>query len=81
MLLLYFGITYYMYRHYIYRQCISITRYIILQQRTTLLLYFSTRAYMFSRDEGSATYFRPEIIVVSFLHLMVLLFKVLFNHT
>ena len=31
--------------------------------------------------KGRATYFRPETIVASFLHLMVLLFKILFNHS
>ena len=31
----------------------------------------------FRLTKGRATYFRPEIIVASFLHLMVLLFKVL----
>ena len=34
----------------------------------------------FRLTKGRATYFLPETIVVSFLHLMVLLFKVLFNH-
>ena len=31
----------------------------------------------FSLKKGCATYFRPETIIVSFLHLMVILFKVL----
>ena len=35
----------------------------------------------FRLKKGRATYFRPEIIVASILHLMVLLFIVLFNHT
>ena len=30
---------------------------------------------------GRATYFRPETIVTSFFHLMVLLSKVLLNHS
>ena len=34
----------------------------------------------FHLTKGRATFFRPETIVVSFLHLMVLLFKVLSNH-
>ena len=53
----------------------------------TLLLYFGTCAFLFNLtwvDSGRAAYFRPETIetiVASFLHLMGLLFKVLFNHT
>ena len=31
--------------------------------------------------KGRATFFQPETIVASFLHLMVLLFKVLLNHS
>ena len=45
-----------------------------------LLLHFGTRAYLFSPDEGSCYSFRPETIVASFLHSMVLIPKVLFNH-
>ena len=44
----------------------------------TRLLYFGTHAYL---TKGRATFFRPETIIESFLHLMCLLFKVLFNHT
>ena len=46
----------------------------------TLLLHFGTRAYLFSPEEGLCYVFRPETIVASFLHSMVLLPKVLFNH-
>ena len=35
----------------------------------------------FHLTKGRITHFRPEIIVASFLHLTVLLFKVLFNHS
>ena len=35
----------------------------------------------FPLTKGRATFFRPETIVVSFLHLMVLFYKVIFNHT
>ena len=31
--------------------------------------------------KGRTTYFRPKTVVFSFFHLMVLLFKVLFNHS
>ena len=31
--------------------------------------------------EDCAAYFRPETIVASFLHFMVLFYKVIFNHT
>ena len=52
------------------------------EKQRTLLLHFGTRAYLFSPDEGDhAIFFQPETIVVSFLHLMVLFFKVIFNHT
>ena len=40
-----------------------------------LLLYFVTRAYLFSPDEGSRYVFRPETIVASFLHLTVLFYQ------
>ena len=39
-----------------------------------------TRAYMFSHDEGSCYIFRPESIIESFSHLMILLSKVFINH-
>ena len=45
-----------------------------------MLLYFGTQAYLFSPDEASFYIFSTETIAASFLHLMVLLFKVLFNH-
>ena len=46
-----------------------------------LLLHFGTRAYLLSPEKGCATvFFRPETIVASLLHLMVLFFKVLLNH-
>ena len=35
----------------------------------------------FRLTKGCATYFRPETIVTSFLHLMLLFYKVIFNHT
>ena len=35
----------------------------------------------FRLKKGRATYFRPETIIASFLHSMVLLPKVLFNHS
>ena len=35
----------------------------------------------FLLTKGRTTYFWPETIVASFLHIMVLLFKVLFNHS
>ena len=35
----------------------------------------------FRLTKGHAMFFRPERIVASFLHLMVLLFKVLLNHS
>ena len=35
----------------------------------------------FRLKKGRATFFRPETIVASFLHLMVLSFKVLLNHS
>ena len=35
----------------------------------------------FRLTKGRATFFRPETIVASFLHLMVLFFKVIFNYT
>ena len=35
----------------------------------------------FRLKKGRAMFFRPETIVVSFLHLMVLFFKVLLNHS
>ena len=44
-----------------------------------LLLHFGTRAYLFSSEERS--FFRPERYVSSFLHPMVLIFKVLSNHS
>ena len=44
-----------------------------------LLLLFGTRAYLFSPEERSCYVFRPETIVASFLHSMVLIPKVLFN--
>ena len=34
----------------------------------------------FRLTKGPATFFRPETIVVSLLHLMVLFFKVIFNY-
>ena len=34
----------------------------------------------FRLKKGRATFFRPEIIVASFLHLMMFFFKVLLNH-
>ena len=40
----------------------------------TLLLYFGTLT-CFRLTKGLATFFRPETIVASFLHLMVLFFK------
>ena len=45
----------------------------------TLLLNFGNRAYLCPK-KGRATFFRPEKIVPKFLHFMVLLLKVLFNH-
>ena len=47
----------------------------------TLPLYFGTRAYLFSPDEGSCYVTSTRKIVATWLHLMELLFKVLFNHT
>ena len=47
----------------------------------SLLLHFGTRAYLFSPDEGSCYIFWPKTIVARFLHFMVLLFKVLLNHS
>ena len=47
----------------------------------TLLLYLDTSAYLFSPEERSCYVFRPETIVPSLLLLMVLSFKVIFNHT
>ena len=44
-------------------------------------LLFGTRAYLFSPEEGSCYVFRPETIFASFLLSMVLLPKVLFNHS
>ena len=35
----------------------------------------------FRLTKGRATYFRPETTVANFFHLMVFLFKVLFNHS
>ena len=35
----------------------------------------------FRLTKGCATFFRPETIVASFLHLMVLFYKEIFNHT
>ena len=46
----------------------------------TLVLHSGTRAYLFSPEEGSCYVFRPETIIASFFHSMVLLSKVLFNH-
>ena len=44
--------------------------------------YISTLVLTYSRlKKGRATFFRPEAIVASFLHLMVLSFRVIFNHT
>ena len=44
--------------------------------------YFSALVLTcFRLTNGRATYFRPETIVASFLHHMVFLFKVLFNHS
>ena len=45
-----------------------------------LLLYFALVLTCFRLTNDGATYFRSEIIVVGFLHLVVLLFKVLLNH-
>ena len=42
----------------------------------TLLLHFGTPVYL---TKGRTTYFWPETIVASFLHLMVVLSKVLLN--
>ena len=50
-------------------------------QKETLLLLFGARDYLFSPDEGSCSIFSTQIIVASFFHLMVLLPKVLFNHS
>ena len=42
---------------------------------------YSCLPVCFHLMKGRAMYFRPETIVASFLHLMVLLFKMLLNHT
>ena len=47
----------------------------------TLLLHFSTRIYLFSPEEKLCDVFRPEAIVSSFFHSMMLLPKVLFNQS
>ena len=44
-------------------------------------LHYGTRAYLLSPEERSCYVFRPEPIVATFLHLMVLFFKVLSNHS
>ena len=48
-------------------------------QNVTYTSAFVLTCFRLTKDR--ATYFRPETIVVSFLHLMVLLFKVLLNST
>ena len=51
-------------------------------RNVTATLHFRTRAYLFSPEEESCyVFFQPEAIVVSFLHLMVLFFNVLLNHS
>ena len=42
---------------------------------------FGIRAYLFSLTKGRATFLRPETIVASFMHFMVLLFKVSLNNS
>ena len=54
----------------------------IQQLHATLQLYFGTHAYLFLPDKGSCYgFFQPEIIVSSFLHLMIFFCKVIINHT
>ena len=38
-----------------------------------MLLFFSTRAYLFSSDKNRVTFYRPETIVSRFLYLIVLI--------
>ena len=47
--------------------------------RNITATHFGTRAYLFSL-EGRVTVFWPETIVVNFLHLMMLFYKVIINH-
>ena len=54
---------------------------IITAKYCKLLLHFGTHAYLFSPDEGSSYFFQCETIVASFIHLMVLFCKVIFNHS
>ena len=51
--------------------------YLVLYIAVTFLALVLT---CFCMTKGRATYFRPETIVASFLHLIVLLLKVLFIH-
>ena len=45
-----------------------------------LLLWYGTRPYLFSPDEGLCYVFRSETIVASFLHFMVLIHKMFISH-
>ena len=58
--------------------------------RNVITMYFTLRMYCyisalmfncFFLTKSRVTYFQPETTVASFLHFMVLLFKVLLNHT
>ena len=54
------------------------------QQRNVtavVLLYYSTRALLFSPNEESCYVFWLETIDVNFLHLMVLFYKMIMNHS
>ena len=44
------------------------------------VIYSALVLTCFCLTKGHATFFRPETIVVSLLHLMVLFFKVIFNY-
>ena len=58
-------------------------KYMTMKHHKLLLCcYFSALVLTcFRLKKGRAAFFRPETIVASFLHLMVLFFKVLLNHS
>ena len=63
-------------------KCRNVTAMYLDQYSNMLCCYISALVLTcFRLTKGRATYFQLETIVASVLHLMVLLFKVLFNHS